>query len=150
MPQYPETYSIYQIKRDDKLVPLRFRSLSSLNRHGDLVEGKNYDKVYSGPLSDKFTDRNSQLEDIYTTFNLYHPKDFRGHSLSVSDVVVIEGDGKASAYYCDSVGFQEVPQFFDSLPQKAKAPLVDLIQDAQTRGNSVKQDNTAKNQDYTL
>lgn len=53
------------------------------------------------------------LESIYTRFNVDHPKDFTGHSLSMSDVVVIHQDGKDTAHYCNRVGFAEVPEFFE-------------------------------------
>ena len=74
---------------------------------GLAVDRQNYDLVYTAPLDGKTT-----LEDIYRTFNLDRPADFRGHSLSVSDVVVINRGGKEEAHYCDSFGFTPVPEFF--------------------------------------
>ena len=56
------------------------------------------------------------LEDIYRTFNVDHPADFKGHSLSVSDVVVLHQNGQDTAHYCDSVGFQQVPEFLRENP----------------------------------
>ena len=53
-----------------------------------------------------------KVEDIYRTFNLDRPADFTGHSLSVSDVVVLNRSGKEEAHYCDSFGFTPVPEFF--------------------------------------
>ena len=74
---------------------------------GLAVDRQNYDLVYTAPLDGKTT-----LEDIYRTFNLDRPADFTGHSLSVSDVVVLTRSGKEEAHYCDSFGFTPVPEFF--------------------------------------
>ena len=56
--------------------------------------------------------RELPLEDIYTRFNIDHPKDFKGHSLSVSDIVVLHQNGGNTAHYVDSIGFQNVPEFY--------------------------------------
>ena len=68
-------------------------------------------EVYAAPLTAGTT-----LEDIYRTFNVDHPADFKGHSLSVSDVVVLHQNGQDTAHYCDSVGFQQVPEFLRENP----------------------------------
>ena len=70
------------------------------------MDKANYMEVYAAPLTAGTT-----LEDIYRTFNVDHPADFKGHSLSVSDVVVLHQNGQDTAHYCDSVGFQQVPEF---------------------------------------
>jgi hypothetical protein len=77
-----------------------------LKKKGIPVQSENYDLVYHAPLEDRET-----LDSIYEKFNLRHPEDFRGHSLSVSDVVVFHKEGKDTAYYVDSFGFAEVPEF---------------------------------------
>lgn len=100
------TYEIYQLKRTEKTDNLRFENLKRLQKIGEKVDKDNYDLVYHAPLDTKDT-----LESIYERFNLYHPADFRGHSLSVSDVVVFHKGGKDTAYYVDSYGFEEVPEF---------------------------------------
>lgn len=74
-----------------------------------MVDRANYELVYSAPLAPE-----TSLEDIYTRFNIDHPKDFKGHSLSVSDVVVLHQDGQDAAHFVDSVGFREVPEFYRS------------------------------------
>ena len=71
---------------------------------------KDYDLVYQGDISDFSSD--NLLEGIYRKFNLDRPEDFRGHSLSMSDVVVTEINNEHKAYYCDRIGFQEMPEFF--------------------------------------
>lgn len=81
--------------------------LTSLQEAGLAVDRQNYDLVYTAPLDGKTT-----LEDIYRTFNLDRPADFTGHSLSVSDVVVLTRSGKEEAHYFDSLGFTPVPEFF--------------------------------------
>ena len=85
----------------------RFEAYESLQEAGLAVDRQNYDLIYTAPLDGKTT-----LEDIYRTFNLDRPADFTGHSLSVSDVVVLNRSGKEEAHYCDSFGFTPVPEFF--------------------------------------
>ena len=77
-----------------------------------MVDRANYELVYSAPLAPE-----TSLEDIYTRFNIDHPKDFKGHSLSVSDVVVLHQDGQDAAHFVDSVGFREVPEFLQEQKQ---------------------------------
>ena len=74
---------------------------------GLTVDRANYDLVYTASLN-----QNTSLEDIYRTFNIDHPKDFKVHSLSVSDVVVLHQNGQDTAHYVDSFGFTQVPEFF--------------------------------------
>lgn len=81
-------------------------SLDWLEKKGLPVDRDNYQMVYAAELSPGET-----LEDIYTRFNIDHPEDFKGHSLSVSDVVVLHEKGSDTAYYVDSIGFKEVPDF---------------------------------------
>lgn len=78
-----------------------------LQAAGLTVDRANYDLVYTAPLN-----QNTSLEDIYRTFNIDQPKDFKGHSLSVSDVVVLHQNGQDTAHYVDSFGFTQVPEFF--------------------------------------
>lgn len=100
------TYSIYQLDLSDSTDDLRFMSLDCLEKKGLPVDRDNYQMVYAAQLSPGET-----LEDIYTRFNIDHPEDFKGHSLSVSDVVVLHEKGSDSAYYVDSIGFKELPDF---------------------------------------
>ena len=101
-----DSFSIYQIKSGDETREYRFEPYDRLQATGRSVDRANYDLVYTAPLDSKTT-----LEDIYRTFNIDHPADFKGHSLSVSDVVVLHQGGKDTAHYCDSFGFQQVPEF---------------------------------------
>ena len=86
---------------------MRFEPYDRLTATGHRVDAKNYTLVYSAPLTP-----GTSLEDIYTRFNIDHPKDFKGHSLSVSDVVVLHQNGQDTAHYVDSFGYKEVPEFF--------------------------------------
>lgn len=70
------------------------------------VDPAHYEPVYSGPMTPGMT-----LENIYTRFNIDHPQDFKGHSLSVSDVVVVQQGGQSTAHYVDSFGYKTVPEF---------------------------------------
>lgn len=112
-------YTIYQLKQDERLHYHLFTSLDSLHRHGYSVERENYDLIYSAPLSEKDT-----LDGIYEKFNINHPKDFRGHSLSVSDIVAINKGGGITAYYVDSFGFKEIPGFFLQKELRDAEPMV--------------------------
>ena len=103
------TYKLYQLKKGDENHFHRFISLDMLKSDGLKVEFSRYDKVYEGNMADGDT-----LETLFYKFNMDHPADFRGWSMSVSDVVVITEDGISKAYYCDSYGFTEVPEFFNN------------------------------------
>ena len=106
-PEPGDTFSIYQVPAGPEGRDFRFRSYEELQAAGLTVDRKNYALVYTAPLDGKTT-----LENIYRTFNTDdRPADFRGHSLSVSDVVVINRGGKEEAHYCDSIGFTPVPEF---------------------------------------
>ena len=110
--QDKDTFSIYQIKGGDETRDFRFEPYDRLQAAGHVVDRANYELVYSAPLAPE-----TSLEDIYTRFNIDHPKDFKGHSLSVSDVVVLHQDGQDAAHFVDSVGFREVPEFLQEQKQ---------------------------------
>ena len=110
--QDKDTFSIYQIKGGDETRDFRFEPYDRLQAAGNVVDRANYELVYSAPLAP-----GTSLEDIYTRFNIDHPKDFKGHSLSVSDVVVLHQDGQDAAHFVDSVGFREVPEFLQEQKQ---------------------------------
>ena len=105
-PQDKDTFSIFQIKGGDETRDLRFEPYDRLTATGHRVDPKNYALVYSAELTPGMS-----LEDIYTRFNIDHPKDFKGHSLSVSDVVVLHQNGQDTAHYVDSLGYKDVPEF---------------------------------------
>ncbi len=101
------TYQIYQIRHDiDERHDIMFESLSDLKKRGYDVVRDNYAEVYRGVYGEDMT-----LEGLYEVFNCHRPEDFRGHSMSVSDVVVLTLEGRKMAYYCDAFGFTAVPQF---------------------------------------
>ena len=100
------SFSIYQLKGGNETLDHRFEPLDSIHRNGLSVKPENYELVYEAPMTAK-----DNLESIYTRFNVDRPADFTGHSLSVSDIVVLHQDGKDTAHYCDRAGFSEVPEF---------------------------------------
>ena len=106
-----DSFSIYQLRNEDSTRDYRFEPYDRLQAAGRTVDKANYTEVYAAPLTAGTT-----LEDIYRTFNVDHPADFKGHSLSVSDVVVLHQNGQDTAHYCDSVGFQQVPEFLRENP----------------------------------
>ena len=109
-----DTFSIYQVPAGPQGRDFRYRPYEELQAAGLTVDRKNYELIYTAPLDGKTT-----LEDIYRTFNADdRPAGFRGHSLSVSDVVVVNRGGKEEAHYCDSIGFTPVPEFMRESPIK--------------------------------
>ena len=106
------TFSIYQLKHGDETRDLRFEPYDRLQVTGNVVDKANYELIYSAELTP-----GTSLEDIYTRFNIDHPKDFKGHSLSVSDVVVLHQDGQDTAHYVDSFGYKSVPEFLQEQKQ---------------------------------
>ena len=110
--QDKDTYSIYQLKHGDETRDLRFEPYDRLQVTGNVVDKANYELIYSAELTP-----GTSLEDIYTRFNIDHPKDFKGHSLSVSDVVVLHQNGQDTAHYVDSFGYKNVPEFLQEQKQ---------------------------------
>ena len=107
-----DTFSIYQLKPGDSTQDYRFEPLDTIRNNGLSVKPENYEQVYTAPLTTK-----DNLESIYTRFNVDRPADFTGHSLSVSDIVVLHQNGKDTAHYCDRFGFSQVPEFLQ--PERA-------------------------------
>lgn len=108
-----DTFSIYQLKDGDGMRDYHFEPYDRLQAAGLSVEAANYELIYTAELTP-----GTSLEDIYTRFNIDHPKDFKGHSLSVSDIVVLHQNGENTAHYVDSFGYKEVPEFLqEQTPQ---------------------------------
>lgn len=105
------TFSIYQIPCDAAHSDVLFVSYDRLESRGLRFSSDNYKLVYTAPLEDGVT-----LEDIFTRFNINHPADYCGRSLSVSDVVVLHQGGKDTAHYVDSIGFVDVPWPTELMP----------------------------------
>ena len=115
------SFSIYQLKGGNETLDYRFEPLDSIHRNGLSVKPENYELVYEAPLTAK-----DNLESIYTRFNVDRPADFTGHSLSVSDIVVLHQGGKDTAHYCDRAGFSEVPEFLQ--PAQKSLDITERIQ----------------------
>ena len=118
-----DKYGIYQLKDNPELRDFHFAGIESLKRRGiikdnlDAIKPENYNLVYVGELSELSKDfirlqtQGDKLEALYEKFNIDHPADYKGHSLSVSDIVVLHENGKNSAHFVDSVGFTMLPDF---------------------------------------
>ena len=120
-------FSIYQLKDDDSLHYIRFEDLTRLHKEGNEVERDNYNLVYEAALKP-----GTSLEDLYYEFNMQHPKNFRGHSMSVSDIVVLHKGDEDKAFYVDTFGFTEVPEF---LLEKVQEKQMDMDEAAYKLGD---------------
>ncbi|MBQ2886948.1 MAG: DUF4316 domain-containing protein [Alphaproteobacteria bacterium] len=126
-----DKYGIYQLKHDPELNHLRFEGTASLKRMGitkdnvDAIKPDNYELIYVGELSElQKQTQGATLEAIYEKFNIDHPADYKGHSLSVSDIVVLHQDGENTAHFVDSFGFTGLPNFLEN-PEPAQEQEVD-------------------------
>ena len=113
-----DTFSIYQLKDGDETRDYRFEPYDRLQAAGLAVDRANYALVYTAPLAP-----GTSLDDIFTRFNIDHPKDFKGHSLSVSDVVVLHQDGQDTAHYVDRGDFKQIPEFLQEKQPQRENPL---------------------------
>ena len=121
-----DKYGIYQLKPNLELDSLRFEGTESLKRMGitkdnfDAIKPENYTLLYVGELSELQKEtQGATLEAIFEKFNLDHPEDFRGHSLSVSDIVLLHQNGQNTAHFVDSFGYTEIPDFLrEQTPEK--------------------------------
>ena len=110
-------FSIYQVPPGPEGRDFRYRSYEELQADGLSVDRKNYQLVYTAPL-----DKDITLDEIYRRFNMEHPADYKGHSLSMGDIVVFRQDGKQTAYYVDEgADYRQVPEFF-AQPEKQLTP----------------------------
>ena len=106
-----DTYAILQLRHTEETRDERFESYERLRQAGKEPEIDHYVVVYAAPLL-PYTDQNVMLEKLYEKFNIDRPEDFSGHSLSVSDVVMLRQNGIVSAHYADSVGFRPLEEFY--------------------------------------
>lgn len=133
-----DRFGIYQLKDTEEARDIHFMGMDYLESKGIAVTKENYDLLYTAPLEE-----GTSLEDIYTRFNIDRPADFRGHSLSVSDVVVLHHNGENTSHYVDSFGYREVPEFTKELMAehtKEQATVIDetteiLLEIAQEHAN---------------
>lgn len=122
-------YAIFQINEDTKGKAYRFMGMDYAVSHGMKIDASDYNFVYSGQMTDDDT-----LDRLYERFNIEHPGDYTGHSLSVSDVIVLQEEQRMKAYYVDSFGYRELPDF---LRQRQEMLNTDDLITNQTRGTAV-------------
>ena len=111
-----DAFAIYQLKSGEEYRDYRFEGLERLQNAGLEVTHENYDFIYTASIADFNGSINSTLNQLYEQFNINHPAGFTGHSLSVSDIIVLKIDDVVSSHYVDSFGFQELPQFLEPTP----------------------------------
>lgn len=126
-----DKYGIYQLKDNPELRPFHFAGTEALKRMGitkdnfDAVKRENYNLIYVGELSElQRQTKGAALEAVYEKFNIDHPADYKGHSLSFSDIVVLHQDGENTAHFVDSFGFTTLPEFL-----KEQAPELEAVQE---------------------
>ena len=119
-----DAYAIYQLKREDSTTDLRFMGSDWLQKKGLEPNRDNYDLIYTGRLYPS-ENRIDTLERLYHMLNTDHPEDFRGHSLSVSDIVALKEQGVVSYHYVDSIGYTELPNFDKNYLKAAEMQLED-------------------------
>lgn len=107
-----DRYGIYQLKDGEETRDFRYMGMDYLEEQGIEVERNHYNLIYSAPLEAGMT-----LDDIWEKFNIDHPEDFQGHSLSISDVVVLHQNGENTSHYIDRIGFQELPEFIKEVDE---------------------------------
>lgn len=151
-----DKYGIYQLKHNLELVHLRFESTESLKRMGitkdnfDAIKPENYELIYVGELSElQEQTEGEMLEAIYEKFNIDHPEDYRGHSLSVSDIVVLHQNGKNSAHFVDSFGFTGLSDFMQTL-EGVKEQEAEIDTSGQDVQKSEPEKQELETSDYTL
>lgn len=105
-----DSYAILQLRRGEDTRDEQFMSYSYLQRNGKEPDIDHYEVVYAAALP-AYRNQTQLLEGLYEKFNIDHPSDFRGHSLSVSDIVALRVNGVVSSHYVDSFGFKELPEF---------------------------------------
>ena len=105
-----DSFAIYQLRDNDDTVQLHYMNSEYLEKKGLSIQKENYAAVYAGDL-DRRGDTQDKLNELYETFNIRRPEDFRGHSLSVSDIVALKQNGVVFCHYVDSWGFKELPGF---------------------------------------
>ena len=114
-----DSFSIYQLKGGDETRDFRFEPYERLQAAGLKVDAANYEHTYTAPLESGMT-----LDSIFQRFNIDRPADFTGHSLSISDVIVLHQNGQDAAHYVDRYGdFQKVPGFLGQPPELIPTPL---------------------------
>lgn len=140
-----DQYGIFQLKHNDENRDIRFMSHDFLQKSGKGIDRENYELVYTAPLTEGVT-----LEGLYEKFNMHRPEDFTGHSLSVSDVVVLHQKGENTSHYVDSFGFTEVPEFhrYPTIEEQiAKEETIDLLQDQEEQVTAIQSGNVSQQED---
>lgn len=114
-------YRIYQLKSDEKYHGIRFEDRATLQKSGIQLGINDYNLVYEGNFNDVEGDSfDDKLNTLYDRFNFEQPEDFKGRSLSVSDVITVKNGKNESAYYVDSIGFTDIPEFFNKFNENSK------------------------------
>lgn len=124
------SYAIYQYRQADDAIGYQYMSLDFIEKMGMSVKGSDYQMMYQGVLEVQDT-----LEDLYIKFNIDRPEDFKGHSMSTSDVVILKHDGEMKAYYVNDIGFRELPEFVDQRAEILREKNSECVRKQDKSGN---------------
>lgn len=127
-------FAILQLKNSEDTQDELFQSYEALRRQGKEPVPEHYEMAYSGVLPN-FKNRDDMLEGLFMKFNIDHPMGFTGHSLSVSDIIKLDIEGKVSYHFVDSIGFRELPDFKFS---KERSSIVNQLKEKAGQKNQVR------------
>ena len=133
--QDPDRFTIYQIRPDSPAGVFEFMGMDFVRQKGYEIRREDFQEMYTGSLVPGTT-----LEDLYVQFNgPKMPEDFTGHSLSVSDIVVVHKDGEDHAYYVDRFGYEEVPEFLAPVQTQEKSVQAEAVKESSTPEKAVQE-----------
>ena len=114
--------NLYQIDPERDTKRLRFLNLARTRQvlHAHEPEASVYNKVFAGTV---------KCRNVFVLFNNSRPEGFRGRSLFVSDIVEVEDAASITpgCYFCDSVGFKEVPFHPEQAVDKAQEKTIRVV-----------------------
>jgi len=102
-----DSYLILQLKHTDETAQESYMNYSWLEENGITPQFSHYDAVYTDTLP-----LNTDPEKLYVKFNIDPPEIYKGHSMSVSDIIALKVDGVVTCFYVDDFGFKELQGFF--------------------------------------
>lgn len=131
-----DSLTIFQVKKELENEYL-FQSMERLEKQGktETIRMENYNIVYEEPYSFSPGSMEEQLEEIFARFNQSHPEEYKGHSLSVGDVVALQQNGQTRYFFVDRVGFIELKDFEKAVSKEIDYPTIRTVGEMESRNN---------------